>query len=166
MSVIDKSTKKQLIEDGFLPFEIHAMMNAKTSSGAKQSTIPINGKAWGAVRRSRIKYIVDLKRNGWSGDEIKVKISQFYRGKNKSAAVFQWLKMEYKPARKVVDFQAAVQRRAYKHGRVSDDYQKALARKEITHTMGYPYGRRLRRVVVAHRLPVRRIIRKIVRKVE
>jgi hypothetical protein len=168
MSVIDKATKKQLIEEGWLPFEVSAMMGAKTPSGTAQSNIAINGKAWGAVRRSRIRYITDLRRNGWSGDEIRLKIANFYRGKDRGSAVWQWLKAEYHPHDKIKDFTEAVQRRAYKHGKPSIAIQRAEARKELTHDMGYIYGRKLKRVIVRSRMPARprpMMIRKIVRKV-
>jgi hypothetical protein len=167
MSVIDKATKKQLIEEGWLPFEINAMMGAKTPSGTAQQNIAINGKAWGAVRRSRIRYITDLRRNGWSGDEIRLKISNFYRGKDKVSAVWQWLKAEYQPAKHIEDFTEAVQRRAYKHGKPSIAIQRAEARKELTHGMGYVYGRKLKRAVVRRRMPSRphRMVVRIVRKV-
>jgi len=167
MSVINRATKKQLIEEGWLPFEINAMMGAKTPSGTIQSNIAINGKAWGAVRRSRIRYINDLRRNGWSGDEIRLKIVNFYRGKDKGSAVWQWLKAEYHPAKHIDDFAQAVQRRAYKHGKPVIDIQRAVARKELTHSMGYVYGRKLKRAVVARRAPrphykmIRRIVRKV-----
>jgi hypothetical protein len=167
MSVLSKADKFNLISEGWLPFEISAMMGAKTPSGTLQSKIPINGKAWKAVRSSRIRYITDLRRNGWSGDEIRVKIANFYRGKDKVSAVWQWLKAEYQPAKHIEDFTEAVQRRAYKHGKASVDIQRAAARKELTHDMGYVYGRKLKRRVVARRMPAHpyKIVRRIVRKV-
>jgi hypothetical protein len=145
------------------------MMGAKTPSGTPQSKIAINGKAWKAVRSSRIRYITDLRRNGWSGDEIRVKIANFYRGKDKVSAVWQWLKAEYQPHDKIKDFTEAIQRRAYKHGKASVDVQRSQARKELTNKMGYVYGRKLKRAVVSRRMPphpykiVRRIVRKVVK---
>jgi len=168
MSVLSKADKYNLISEGWLPFEISAMMGAKTPSGTPQSKIAINGKAWKAVRSSRIRYITDLRRNGWSGDEIRLKIANFYRGKDKGSAVWQWLKAEYHPAKHIEDFTEAVQRRAYKHGKPVVDIQRAVARKELTHKMGYVYGRKLKRAVVASRAPrphykiIRRIVRKVV----
>jgi hypothetical protein len=168
MSVLSKEEKYNLISEGWLPFEINAMMGAKTPSGSLQSKIAINGKAWKAVRSSRIRYITDLRRNGWSGDEIRLKIANFYRGKDRGSAVWQWLKAEYHPHDKIKDFTEAVQRRAYKHNKPSVDIQRSIARKELTHSMGYIYGRKLKRVIVRSRMPARprpMMIRKIVRKV-
>lgn len=168
MSVFTRKEKEELISEGWLPFEINAMMGAKTPSGTPQPRTPIEGKAWGAVRRSRIRYITDLRRNGWSGDEIRLKIANFYRGKDRGSAVWQWLKAEYHPAKHIEDVAEAVQRRAYKHNKRSVDIQRSIARKELTHSMGYIYGRKLKRGVVRSRIPARprpRMIRKIVRKV-
>lgn len=166
MSVFTRREKEELIAEGWLPFEINAMMGAKTPSGTPQPRTPIEGKAWRAVRNSRIRYISDLRRNGWSGDEIRLKIANFYRGKDRGSAVWQWLKAEYQPARQIKDFTEAVQRRAYKHNKASVDIQRSQARRELTNKMGYIYGRKLRRVVVRSRMPARprQMVRRIVRR--
>lgn len=164
MSKISKEDKRALFREGWLPFEIDLLQKAKTPSGATQSSIPISGKAWAAVRRSRIRYVAGLRRDGWSADEIKMKISNYYKGKTRGSAVFDWIKASYRRPPPLKNFYEGVQRRAYKHSKVSDEWQRGIARKELTNKMGY-YRRHPGRVAIVHRMPARPMVRRIKRKV-
>jgi hypothetical protein len=166
MSTLTKEDKRTLRSEGWLFSEIRQLNSATTPSGKEQPRIDINSKVWLAIRRSRVRYVADLKRNGWTNDEIIMKISNYYKSGKTDA--FSWLKAEYHPARKIQDFQAAIERkiqkRAWKRGISSVDHQRVTARANITKKMGYIYGRNLKRATVRRRMPVRPVIRRVIRR--
>ena len=144
MGTLSKKIKADMIAEGWLPSEIRAFDTAKTPSGAQQH-FNIDSKAFLAMRRSRVRYVADLRRAGWEAYEIKEKLAKF-ANKNKEGP-FGFLKQEYQPAKKVVDFQDALLRR------------KSKIRSAITKGLGYNYGRSSRNKVVRRRVPPRPVHR-------
>jgi hypothetical protein len=152
MSILDFKLKKELLSEGFLPREIRDIDNAKTPDGKRQN-FNINSKVFSAFRRSRINYIADLKSVGWTLYEIRQKIVDHY--KRDDLDVFGFLKLEYRPGKKIGSLPDAVLRR------------KSIIRAKVTKRLGYNYGRSskregIRRLIPrpAHPIIIRRRIKK------
>jgi hypothetical protein len=140
MGTLSKKTKSDMIAEGWLPSEIRAFDTAKTPDGSQQH-FKADSKAFLAMRRSRVRYVSDLRRAGWEQYEIKEKIAKFT--KKRDYDPFSFLKLSYVPARKLVDFQDAMLRR------------KSKIRGAVTKGLGYNYGRSARSTVVRRRVPPR-----------
>lgn len=139
MGTLSKKTKSDMIAEGWLPSEIRAFDTAKTPDGSQQH-FNVDSKVFLAMRRSRVRYVADLRRAGWEQYEIKERISKFAKKTNNP---WQYLKLEYQPAKKLVDFQDAMLRR------------KSKIRSAVTKGLGYNYGRSSRNTVVRRRVPPR-----------
>jgi len=144
MGTLSKKIKADMIAEGWLPSEIRAFDTAKTPSGAQQH-FNIDSKAFLAMRRSRVRYVADLRRAGWEAYEIKEKIAKFT--KRRDYDPFSFLKLSYQPAKKLVDFQDAMLRR------------KSKIRGAVTKGLGYNYGRSARNATVRRRVPPRPVHR-------
>ena len=123
--------KRQLAHDGFLPSEILAYSRAVTPTGQVQA-LNYDSQTFSMARKSRREWVKQLLNEGWSTLEIKEQVNQYYK-KNKSKSPFDWLKLEYQPAKKIVDFQSAMATK------------KRAIRRSATRQLGYGYGRKLRR---------------------
>ncbi len=149
--------KKEMLKEGWLPSEINGMLNAKTPSGQTQKLPDIDSPVYLAMRRSRMRYVADLTRLGWTRDEIMWKLVQYHKGKKNDP--FAFLKAEYRQKPKLKDFQGAValriSKRAIKGARPSVEQRRIDERKSLTRGLGYSYGRKLKRVVVQRRAPAR-----------
>lgn len=132
--------KKELLLEGWLPSEVNGLFNARTPSGERQKLPNIDSPAYMAMRKSRIQYIADLTRLGWTAEEIRWKIAQF---RKHNSDTFMFLKLSYAPKRKLSDLAASYKR---------------SARAKITKSLGYIYGRRLKRATVRRRAPNRPMI--------
>ena len=145
MPTLNRLDKQELLKDGWLPSEIMQLNRAKTPTGKVQRHIDIHSRLWMAVRRSRIRFIADMKRLGWNDLEIKQKIIEYYK-KGKNNTVYGFLKSEYKPPKMIQDYDEAVKKKL--------DYKKRnsykQARAAITNSLGGFYGQRIGR-----RMPVR-----------
>lgn len=138
---LSKRQKKALLSDGFLPREVFQLSTARDGDKTTGSTVPMkvafSSKPFKAMRKSRRKYIADLKKVGWNSQEIKAKINSFYAG---SANIWSFLKLEYKNARKLTDFQTAI---------------KLRARSRISRVLGRSYGRQMKPKALPRNLPKR-----------
>lgn len=141
MSGLSRQQKSALLKDGFLPKEIYQLSNAtggdrKTMHLVRQQ-VAFSSKPFRAMRSSRRNYIRNLKKIGWSEQEIKAKISSYYvAGKN----IFSFIKLEYISAKKLTDFQSAI---------------KLRERSKISRVFGRAYGRSLHAESLPRNLPKR-----------
>jgi hypothetical protein len=149
---LNRNQKKLLLEDGFLMSEIRAFSQAtggNVGAGVSErnvvkQNVAFNSKPFLAMRRSRRRYIKDLKNLGWTELEIKAKLLEYYR-KGSDRNPFDWLKLEYHPARTITDFQDAVRRRI---------------RSRVSRTLGKLYGRHLRTATKVRTAPKRPVVPK------
>lgn len=146
--------KREMYSEGWLPSEIYGITHALTPSGNRQKLPNIDSPAFLAMRRSRIRYIADLTRLGWTQDEIRWKLVQYHKSHRDDP--FGFLKAEYRASKKMDDLSGAValkQQRAWKRNQSSVDYRRANERRSLTLGLGFIYGRKLKRSVVARRAP-------------
>jgi len=94
---------------GFIDTEIAEFDQATTTDGQLQPTIDLNKPIWQAVMRSRYRWVQDKINRGWTKAQISDKIGEYYSKKGTSP--WDFLKAEYRPARKT-DFAMAAKRRA------------------------------------------------------
>jgi len=149
---LNRNQKKLLMEDGFLPSEIRAFSQATGGNvGAGDSerhvvkqAVAFNSKPFLAMRRSRRRYIKDLKQLGWNDMEIRAKQVEYYR-KGSGRTPFDFLKLEYEPVHKITDFQDSVRRKI---------------RSRISRTFGKLYGRTLRTATKVRTAPKRPVVPK------
>lgn len=116
-------TKEQRIEmynSGFTPHEI--------AEFDYSLDVKYNSTFWQNMMRSRRKYCVALKVNGWSGREIMWKINRWYRNREMSTP-WEFFRMEY--AR-------ATQRPVLSRGKFREFYE---LREDISRHFGRAYGR-------------------------
>jgi hypothetical protein len=140
---MNKAQKKMLYSEGFLPREIiefERAIGGDVRSGHRvKQEIAFNSKPFLAMRRSRRKYIANLRQVGWNDYEIRQKLNDYYRlGMGRSP--FDYLKAEYRPARKLTDFEDATKRRI---------------RSRLTRTLGKIYGRNPQKATVIRTVPKR-----------
>ncbi|MFA5048937.1 MAG: hypothetical protein WC516_07990 [Patescibacteria group bacterium] len=147
---LNRIQKKMLREDGFLISEIRAFSGATGGNiGAGDSErhivkqdVTFNSKPFLAMRKSRRRYIKDLKQLGWTDMEIKTKLVEYYR-KGSGRSPFDWLKLEYQPARKLTDFQDSIRRKI---------------RSRVSRTLGKLYGRNLKTATKVRTAPRRPVV--------
>lgn len=125
---LSRGQRDRLLDAGFLPFEVRQIHLAKAPDGSYQS-IDLTGATWQATIASRRRWVERQLDEGRSKDEIRKVIIRFYRRRGAGRDPFAFLKIEYKPPRRLSDFQFAM---------------KLRARKRISWGFGKEYGRRLR----------------------
>lgn len=135
---LTKAQKIILKREGFIKSEIEAFSNARAPDGTLQD-FAFNSKTFLAARKSRRKYVADLKEQGWTKPEIDRKIRQYY-GLKAGRTPYDFLKLSYSPPRLITDFMDAVRRKI---------------RARVTRTLGKGYGRILRPSVRPKFLPKR-----------
>ena len=102
----DKTTLRRA---GFIPWEIKKYDEAVTPDGKPQHT-NLSTATWQAVIQSRHAWMTDKLQKNWSRQQIAGAIMGYYimqRGRNP----YDFLKIEYKPPRKLSDYQEVNQRR-------------------------------------------------------
>jgi len=100
-----------LSKAGFLPHEIETFSNLVASDGTPQ-VIDIRSQAWQDMIKSRRAWIRYMRRvQGWSPRVIESKINLWYRLR-KDRTPLDFLRAEYKPPKRISDYQEARQARA------------------------------------------------------
>lgn len=131
MGALTGREKIVLRQKGFLPWEIEQFDKAKAgdtiSGNIVRQDIAFQSAPFQAMIDSRVKYIQMLKGIGWQPQQIAEQISRYY---NLKAGRTPWdfLKIEYKPARQISDFQWG---------------RRVEVRTRISRTLGKVYGRRV-----------------------
>jgi hypothetical protein len=106
-------TPKQVMilrQAGFIPYEIAKYSAAVDRKGNAQN-IDLTTGTWQGVISKRRSYVTAMIKKGWSRQKITDAFMRFYSQK-KGSQPFDWLKVEYKPPRKLTDFAFAVKMRA------------------------------------------------------
>lgn len=124
---LTKTQREKLRDAGFMPFEIRRISNARTPDGSFQE-IDISGPAWQSTIESRRTWVASLIRAGWSKDDIRASLRRYYR-RRRGRSPFDFLKIEYRPPKRLTDFQYAL---------------KLRSRSRITRDLGRGYGRAMR----------------------
>lgn len=119
--------RNMLLKEGFTPWEVRQYNLARTPDGSLQD-FAFNSKPFIAARKSRQKWVEDLKKAGWKKVEITQKIMDYYKLKA-GRTPYDFLKLSYKPPKVVSDFQDAIKRKI---------------RSRVSRTFGRAYGRRIR----------------------
>ena len=127
MGTLTRAQKSQLLVEGFLPSEIRDLNDARAPDGTLQD-FAFNAKPVRAARQSRQEWIRYVKKIGWTEAEAKQRIASYFRLKGRRS-IFDFIKLEYSPTRKLTDFQDAVRRKI---------------RSRVSRTFGRAYGRGLR----------------------
>ena len=121
MGALSAKEKSILKSSGFLPNEIEAFDTAKTPDGEKQK-LAFDSAPFMSMIMSRVKWITDLKERGWSNSQIINQIRRYYHMKS-GRSPFDFLKLEYKPPKKI-DFIEASKTRTRVKTRVSNTFGK------------------------------------------
>jgi len=148
--MLSKREKQMLLSEGFLPSEIYAYSHATAGSigntKAKRHIVTqnfdFNSRTFRAARRSRMRWVRDLKSLGWTDGEIKSKIREYYDLGSKRSP-FDWLKLAYAPPHRISDLQSAL-------------VKKIRAR--ASRTYGKLYGRNLRTATKVRTQPKRPVV--------
>lgn len=110
---------ERLRDAGFLPFEAAKIAGAP-SMPAAFDTAPVQ-----AAMATRIRWIEQLRGQGWTRKQIRREIEMYYRRDTKRNP-WDFIRQEYRPKGKVKDFQLAASRRKQvedAHGRTSKLYR-------------------------------------------
>jgi len=131
MSALTKKQKIVLIKEHFLPREIRDFDNAIAGDVASGSRVPqhlkFNSKPFRAMRNSRKQWVRDLKKRGWTNDQILQQVAAYYSLKA-GRSPFDFLKLSYRPDKKLTDYVDAIKRKV---------------RTRISRTLGRAYGRQM-----------------------
>lgn len=135
-----KQWHRYIIKHGFLPFEATEFLTAK---GGKDHDVEIDIRAMvtsGPFRdmlNSRLDWINTVKAQGWKKKKIGQALIDYYKLKA-GRSPFDFLKIEYKPPKKLSDYAAAIKLRAnsrirrmskshfdqtYKKGKIKREYR-------------------------------------------
>lgn len=101
--------KYRLRRVGFLEEEIRAFDEAVDPAGKPQK-INLDTGTWRDAMRSRLAWLRNMKRVGIPDDRIAAGIRRYYRmGSGRSP--WDFLKIEYRPPRRLTDYQIALKSR-------------------------------------------------------
>ena len=109
---VSRNGWSRLRRAGFLDSEIIEFDQATDSTGNLQPQINLNTPVWQAAMKSRYDWIQDKVARGWTKQQIISMIRNYY-AKSKTASPWDFLKAEYRPAKKT-DFITALRRRTQK----------------------------------------------------
>ena len=101
-----------LRRSGFLPWEIRKYNEAVAPDGTPQ-VINIHSKTWEAAITSRRAWVSDKIRRGWPRAQIAGAIMGYYVMKRERNP-FDFIKIEYRPPKRLTDYQETVKKRVGK----------------------------------------------------
>lgn len=107
--MLSDEAKDTLREAGFTKMEVGMIDSAQAKDGSPQDT-DISVGVWQSVIESRKDYIGRLGDEGWEDGEIQDAIDSYYEGDE--ANPWDFLKIEYRPPKKLTDFQYAAAQNA------------------------------------------------------
>lgn len=132
MGMLTMKQKNHMLKSGFLPSEIMAIDRAKMPDGKQQESI-YNSEPFKAMIKSRREYITDRMKEGFTRLHVKDKIKEYYRLKS-GRSPFDFLKLEYKPTKRLTDFVEAVKKKVrYKTSTLNE--QKRKIRRNVRNVM-------------------------------
>jgi hypothetical protein len=109
-----RTEKIRIIKSGFLPFEAEEFLTAK---GGYHNNVEsdirkiVGSEPFKFMLKSRLDWIHDCQKIGWSGQKIGLALRDYYKLKS-GRTPFDFLKIEYKPPQKLSDYAYGVQLRA------------------------------------------------------
>jgi len=106
---------------GFLEQEIQEIANAVTPDGNPQPPIDITGASWRAMMESRSKWIGERMLDGWDERQIRDNILAYY-AKDARRNPFDFLKLEYRPPKRINYFEALRNRKERQIARTMGQY--------------------------------------------
>lgn len=144
MGALSDDEKQELLRRGFIPWEVKQFDQATAGDTASGHVVPqdvaFSSEPFQDMIHSRESYIEMLKGYGWQPRQIISTIIRYYQLRG-GRSPWDFLKIEYKPARTMTDFQWG---------------RKAEARTRISRTFGKAYGRGMAPQKRPKFLPVRR----------
>ncbi len=136
MGILTAKQKKILLDTGFLPDEIKQFDAAKTPDD-KQQDLDFDSAPFQAMIESRRKWILNLKKRGWNNAQIIIQLKRYYALKS-GRSPFDFLKLEYRPPKKLTDFVEAT---------------KVHIRSRVSRSLGRSYGRQMTPKLLPRFLP-------------
>lgn len=107
--MINRRDIQILRQHGFINYEIRQFMEAETPDGETQY-VNIDTKPWQAALRSRRTWVLQMRKRSWANERIVRCILDYYvRGTRRSP--WDFIKIEYRPPRKLTDYEAKVKSR-------------------------------------------------------
>jgi len=114
-----------LSKAGFLPHEIKVFNELVASDGTPQ-VIDINSQAWQDMIKSRMAWVGHMRHVvGWPDNVIEDKINLWYKLKT-GRTPLDFLRAEYKPPKRISDYQKARQARAEEKTRELYDRRRLM----------------------------------------
>lgn len=107
---LSRADQERLSRAGFLDFEIEHF-NWAQAPDMSYIEIDLSSATWQAVMRRRRAWIDAMLRQKWSNAQIERAIRKWYEAK-RSRNPFDWVKAEYRPPRRISDYQEARRKRA------------------------------------------------------
>lgn len=101
---LNRTQKQYMYKHGFLLNEINAFAHAMTPDGKKMQDFNFMADSFQQMIRTRDEYFIKLRAQGWSDIQIRQRINMLYTRKRGKASPWDFLKIEYQPAKKVTDF--------------------------------------------------------------
>jgi len=96
---ISAQNATRLIQAGFLESEVHAIAEAKTTTGTEQPPVNLDSPIWTAAIKSRREWWIDKINRGWTEHEIVNELQNYYR-RDEKRNPFDFIRAEYKPPKK------------------------------------------------------------------
>ena len=100
-----------LMQAGFIEKEIMDLADAVTPAGTPQPPINLDSPAWQAMIQSRMEWVADKVNQGWSEWQIREEIMAYY-ARSGSRSPFDFLKLSYRPSKRVDYFAALANQKA------------------------------------------------------
>ena len=99
---LNYTQKQYMLRKGFLPYEVKAFADAKTPNG-KQQNLDFHSKPFQSMISERERYIHKLAMKGFTPMQSRQRIEMLYKAKRGKASPWDFLKIEYRPQKKVTD---------------------------------------------------------------
>ncbi len=100
---LTRSQKEYMYRAGFLIREISAFANAKTPDGKTLQDFQFMSEPVQDMIRARMEYVKKLQQQGWNDLQVRQRINMLYNRKRGKASPWDFLKIEYRPEKKMSD---------------------------------------------------------------
>jgi hypothetical protein len=140
MGTLQQHQKVTLRKAGFTIREINQLNNARTPDGKLQH-LNLTASNFRDMVRHRKEYRLNLRKLGWTDDQIDRRVNMYYIGHRSKRSIFSLLQVENSPSQK------------YKRLTDTEISRKLLARTRISKNMGRAYGRPLKTFTIPRNIP-------------
>jgi len=100
---LTRAQKEYMYKAGFLVREISAFANAKTPDGKTLQDFKFLSEPVQDMIRTRMGYVAKLRSQGWNDLQVRMRINMLYQRKRGKASPWDFLKIEYRPEKKMSD---------------------------------------------------------------